>query len=204
MDVATLIRKVQRRFGDDNSMVITVQDIIDWVNAGQQQIAKETKCLSTTLSQNASTFPVTIPSDFLKLERITYAGLSVPYISVEELDKLAVDLTYNGAPDYFYISDEKFYLFPDPANSDTTTVVIYYSKMPALLTAIVPAYDLLTIPAMLHEDLVTYVLISAHERNENWKAVEILTATLTKNLPYRTEDSNVVDDTFPIVRDGDL
>ena len=58
MDVATLIRKVQRRFGDSNQIIIDIQDIVDWANAGQQQIARETKCLSTTLTQSASAFPV--------------------------------------------------------------------------------------------------------------------------------------------------
>ena len=70
MDMTTLIRKVGRSFGDTGQIVITNDDIIDWVNEAQLKICRQTHCLTATTSQQANVFPVSLPSDFLVCKRV--------------------------------------------------------------------------------------------------------------------------------------
>lgn len=198
MDLNTLLRKVQRRFGDSAQVFITEADVIDWVNEGQLVIARETKCLSTSVSNNASAFPIAKPSDLLKIERVTYNGQPVVYCDIEDLDSKYLDLTTKDIPVFYYINNNQICLYPDGNDSDTKQVVVAYARIPASIALI---SDALTIPTAFHEDLVSFVLIRAHERNENWKAVETLTAEFQRNLSHRLEDTNTPDDTYPVIRD---
>lgn len=175
--------------------------MIDWINAGQLQIARETKCLSTTSSAVANLYPFAMPTNLLKIERITYDGVALNYVDIEELDSRILDLSIVEAPLLFYVVGQTIHLYPKPAPTDNTTVVLTYSRIPVTIATIA---DSLTLPEAFHQDLVDSVLINAHERNENWKAVEILTNKLLKNLSLRVEDSNVPDDTYPIIRDDGI
>jgi len=197
LDVPTLIRKVQRRFGDSNQIFITQTDLIDWINEGQFKLAKETKCLSTSVNAAASTYPIPKPVDCLKIERIT----PLYYVDLDELDSMGVDITTQSTPLMYYNIGEQINLYPDPLGTDTTNVKLQYSQIP---TTIALTTDPLSLPVSFHEDLVTAVLIRAHERNENWKAVEVLSNELQATLSSRLEDTNVPDDTYVIVRDEDI
>ena len=198
MDFLTLKRNVQRRFGDSAEIFITEADVIDWANGGQLEIARETKCLSIALSQQASTFPINKPTGLIKIERITYNGMPVPYIDIEDLDTRYVDLSLQDQPIVYYTNVNQICLYPDPVNTDTLPVIVTYSRTPA---TIVINTDALTIPEFLHQDLVSYILIRCHERNENWQAVQILTDAFSKKMALRLEDIYEIDDTFMVIRD---
>lgn len=198
MDLATLLRKVQRRFGDSAQVFITEADVIDWVNDGQLTIARETKCLSLTVSNPASSFPIAKPTDLLKIQRVTYNGSPINFCDIEDLDSKYLDLSVKETPVFYYFNENQICLYPDALDTDSTAVKITYARIPASIAVI---GDALTIPTAFHEDLVSFVLIRAHERNENWKAVEMITAEFQRNLSNRLEDTNVPDDTYPVVRD---
>jgi hypothetical protein len=193
-----LERRVQRRFGDSNQVFITEADIIDWTNDGQLAIVRETRCLTGTSSAAASTFPVNKPTDFLKMLRITYNGMPLSYVDIEELDARYTDLSTQDVPILWYIANDQIALYPDPTNTDSTSVVMYYSKVP---TTIAVNSDPLTIPTLYQVDLISYVLMRAHERNENWMGYDRCMADYTKGLAERMDEAFEPEDTYFVKRD---
>lgn len=200
MNVTTILRLVQRRFGDSGQIFITETDVIDWINDAQFEIARETKCLSTLVSPAASALNTgyALPTALLKIERVTYDSRPIPYVDLEELDSRLLDVTVVDTPECYYILNEKIYLYPNASATDSKIVNIYYARIPA---SIVVNTDALTIPEQFHRDVVTFCLIRSHERNENFKAVETLTAEFQNNLSKRLEDTNLPDDTYLVIRD---
>lgn len=200
MNVVTVIRKARRSFGDDGSVFHSDADFIDWINDAQMQIARETNCLTGVSTAAASTFPVAYPADFIRVRRLTYNGIALSMIAIEELDSKYADLTDQDEPLFYYFVNNTICLFPDPLNSDSKSVVIQYAKTPTDVTLTV---DPLTVPIHYHEDVVTWCLAKAHERNENWKGMEAAMTKFNANMSMRVEDFNMPEDTYPVVRDDD-
>lgn len=199
MDVPTLIRRVKRSFGDDGDVMLSnPQDYLDWANEAQMRIVRETNCLTATLSQAASTFPVAYPADFLRLRRVLYGTVALQEINVEDLDAKAFDTTVKDAPIFFYFLNNTIALYPTPLASDSTSVSLQYTKTPTSLALI---SDALTVPVHYHDDIVNWCLYRAHERNENWQAADHAMDLFNKALGLRVEDTVQVEDTYTIIRD---
>jgi len=199
MDIATLVRKVQRSFGDDNQIFISEADLLDWINDAQAQIARETSCITTTVSTAASNFPYTFPSDFIRVKILRYGTKPLVPVEVEDLDMKQYDLTQRGQECYFYyVENDKINLFPLQPSGDTTTVTFRYAALPTVVTAV---GNSLTVPVQFHEDLVRYCLARAHERNENYRGMEIAMSEFQARISARKEDVDNPDDTWSVVRD---
>lgn len=199
MDVPTLIRKVQRLFGDDAQILISNTDLIDWINDAQLQIVRETNCLTATHNAAASTFPIATPASFMRAFRILYGNLTLQPTTLEDLDSKNHDLSYfTGSPAFYYIFANQIFLFPDPLSSDTTTVTIQYSKYPDTVSL---TTDPLTVPVIYHEDIVRFCLARAHERNENYRAYEINMNEFLTRIGQRIHEHDVQDDTYTVIRD---
>ena len=201
MDFVTLERKVRRLFGDENNIVIERQDIIDWTNAAQVDIARTTQCLPKDVTQAANTFPVTLP-DMISMYRVVYGSPQTPktFTTLEQID--AETLSYGaqpvGVPNQYYLRANKVYLYPFPATNDTTSVVITYNRMPMELT--VANTDPLDVPVANHEDIVRFVLAKAYEKNENYEAVSMSIEAYQAGLSQRLWEKNQSDESFPFVR----
>lgn len=198
MDVATVLRNVQRTFGDSNQVFITEQDIIDWINDAQTEIVRETGCLSATVTPVANDFPYTLPADFIRIGRVKYGTYSLDLIRLEDLEAKKFDLTSTDTPFFYYVTNSTLCLFPDPPTADTTVVTFEYLKIP---TVIVTAANPLTVPVHYHQDVVTWCVMKSHERNENYRAMELALQRFNSNLSIRIEDTNNADETYPVIRD---
>lgn len=199
MLVSDITRKVQRLFGDSSSEIIIVQaDIYDWVNEAQLLITRKTHCLTNTNNAAASTYPATLPADWIITKRVTYDTPELPLhlADIEDLDAYSIDPTYADAPQFYYFFNGKLNLYPNPGG--TKIVHHYYVKTPTNVTA--PG-DTPSLPISFHEDLVRFCLMRAHERNENSKGMENSTAIFQSTDGLRQEEATVADDDYYVVRD---
>src|SRR6266536_2381315 len=98
MDVATITRRVQRTFGDENEVVIKIDDVIDWINSGQIKIARETKCLQidvdVAIDATANGYP--LPADFISDDQATYKDLIIRRTTLQYLQEVQGDLNVIG------------------------------------------------------------------------------------------------------------
>jgi hypothetical protein len=199
MDTTTLIRKVRRSFGDDGQIFITDQDIIDWINDAQMQIARESPNLTAEITTAANTFPYTMPTDLITMMRVLYDIFPVPYTDVEDLDAKAANLRdVKGVPAMYYIVGGKLKLYPQPDTTDTTTVTLQYSRQPVDLQS---SSDKLTVPVQFHEDIVRFCLARARERNEDYKGMEVAMQEFKDRISARFSTILEPDDTYPVIRD---
>ena len=200
MDIATVIRKVQRTFGDSSNIFIIDNDIIDWINDAQSQIARETKCLTTQVTVNASSgFPWTYPANFMRALRVVYGTTPLYVTEIEDLDYKQQDLTSKSfVPCFYYHVSNSLVLFPVAQTTDATVVTIQYASNPAIIAT---NADLLTVPVHFHEDIVRFCVARAHERNENYKGMEVALNEFTARMGSRIEDIANPEDTYTVVCD---
>jgi len=201
VDCTDIVRTVSRSFGDTAKIFIVDADYLDFINAGQLKIARETECLTTTVTPAATSFPYALPTDFLKVKRVVYGQIPLPYVDIEDLDAKGQSLTDRNTPQFYFFYDEKISLFPLQQTTDSTVVTIAYATIPAEVTSIA---DPITIPQRYTEDLHNFCLARAHERNENYRAQENVEAKLENSLAKGREDQYEQDDTYPVVRDDPL
>jgi hypothetical protein len=198
MDTADLVRKVQRTFGDDDQIFILVDDIIDWANDAQMQIARETDCftLKDTFVANTDSWP--FPSDFLKVRRVTYGDVPLTKVDIEALDAIFPVAAKDSTPHFYFFSERTLTLYPAAVNTDSTVVTVYYSGQPVTL---INEATQLTVPLQYHEDVVRFCVARAHERNENYRGMEIAMAEFNSRVAQRVEDQNQPEDSYSIIRD---
>jgi hypothetical protein len=200
MNVAAVIRKAGRRFGDSNNVLIAEQDYFDFINDAQIAICRVTgDVLTTNSNPAAATYPLTVPAAFIKGERCDYGGRPLDLIDKDDLDARKIDVTdFLGEPYFYYYYNNQIHLYPDPAVGDTTTVNFTYWSTP---TEIISTGTALSVPVSHHEDVVTFVVARCHERNENWNMYGRLMDEFNQNLGLRTDESKIRDDTYTIIRD---
>lgn len=200
MDVSTVIRKAQRRFGDTSGVLLSSNDWWDFINDAQLQIVRLTGDLLFTVSgPAASTFPLNFPSDMIRGERCTYSGQALSLITKDDLDARQIDETlYRDSPNFYYYYAGQVHLYPDPPVGDTQTATFTYWSMP---TEVILNSTPLSVPVAYHEDIVTFCVARAHERNENWAQYERTMAEFNNALSSRKEEATIKDDTYQIIRD---
>jgi hypothetical protein len=171
---ADIITSVQEIFGDVREVAFTRAQCLRWLSDGQQQIAKDTECFTTTALFGVSTFGASynghaLPDDpiFMREASVEWNGVPLPRTHREDINTTRVkmgDVTSSDPTSYF-IFDQKIYLWPYPqAAVSGTPLRLWFYAMPA--TILLEAEEL-SIPAALHSDLVDYCLARARERNED-------------------------------------
>lgn len=200
MLVSDIKRKAQRLFGDSDSYIIAnQQDWWDWINECQVLIVRKTGALTGTDTAAANTYPKNLPTDFIETKRVTYNGVNLLPIMIEDLDQLQIDLTLNqDTPNFYFHWNNQLNLYPDPQSTDSLSVVHYYTRMPATIAADGSTPE---VPVQYHEDIVRFCVMRAHERNENWNAVKISSDFFDSTEGLRKEESKKRDDDFYVVRD---
>lgn len=197
MLTADVIRKTQRSIGDDNEILITKPDIVDWINEAQTYITRETQYRTATTTGNASTFVagVTI-TDSLLLKRVYYGDRALALMDVETRDRMGLAEVNSAVPYGYFMDGESIFLFPAPTASDTTTVTTHYVDSPTDLATFADSLD---IPAIYHEDMVLLCKMRANERNENYRAAEHFEKQFKEAMAQRKFEGQSQDDTFHVV-----
>jgi len=208
--VQEIVRQVQRLFGDTSEAQIYAQDILDWINAGQMEIARQTECLQGLQKINTSvddpTDGIILPDDFIKERRVTYNNILLARTTLEDLDTLRLATTpstTDGNSLYYYIWGGSMFLWPDPTNIGVDFYKLWYVRAPSLVSQ---SSDQLSIPYHMHDDIIRFCLMRAKELNEDEQGVDRISGELSIRMAQNREESFTPSDSYPVVRDyaGDM
>jgi hypothetical protein len=67
--------------------------------------------------------------------------------------------------------------------------------------AVTSTAEQLTVPAVYHEDIVRFCLARAHERNENYRGMEIAMTEFSSRISDRIDEADVQDEVYSVIRD---
>jgi hypothetical protein len=197
--VSDVLAYVKRQFGDESGVQITDDDVIRWVNAGQDEIFRRNEPVkaSATADLVNGTHTYTFPDDILKIQSILVNGVPVPRRSFQEGEEYVIsndpNRTSTGQPQIWYEWGGEFTFWPTPDSDLVGGIVLKYIKKP---TTIVDAGDTLSIPDTYYNRLVEFVLGQAYELDENWSAATVKTEQFGTNLDSQFGQDSVQPDTY--------
>ena len=204
MNLLQIISAVQRQFGDESGAQITTSDIIRWANDAQTDIVRKTEVLQihaeTDSVGNDGSYD--LPSDFIRIRRVSYDGTKIDRIELEEIDDVRGSRgrgNTSGDPVWYYVWGTRLWLYPAPDENGIGNLDIYYVKAPDEL---VNSADIPEIPSHMHEDIVRYCLGRAKELDEeDGKAQEVMGDYEARLNLTRDEANNPEINTYPSIRD---
>jgi hypothetical protein len=206
MNVSEVFRRVQAITGDRGEVLIRKADMIDWINDAIDEIIRETHHGEISQTFPASTGFISITSfeglhGSMPVKRVTYDGMALEPISLEDLDAKAYTLTNVGSPLMYYIRDATIRFYPTPAVNDAKSIVVTLSDFKAALTT--PGSDATAIPLPIawHSAVVDYVTSKAHEKNQDWDAANRSMGMFKEATGQRIHQSNAISDSYPVIRD---
>ena len=180
MDVTAALRRVKRSFGDEYAVVISDQDIYDWIYDAELDIIRHTSDNDISLQVPVGNFPLTVP-DRVNIKRLSVAGKTLTYTTVAELDLNRASLTSSGGTRYWYFQGGLLGIWPEPEISDKYTVEVIYSKTPTPMSVVAPYLRWVTNPAALQYGFVG--------SDDDWKnktsvnvAIEMTLDSLNNNM----------------------
>lgn len=204
---ADLRQNVKRLFGDESGVQLDDTDIVRWANEGQQAIVARNRILrsksssTTTAGTDTYTFP---DSDIYEVSSIEIEGQLVPHISIEdaELRIMRVDPNkeQSGRPEYWYLWDDEFTLWPVPDASYDLT--LRYVRLPNKLTG--SASESLDVPDKYYSALVDYVMAKCYEMDEAFDASGAKMQSFEAHLSiHGEEERNAQEMRHPVIREVD-
>jgi hypothetical protein len=203
MNMEEILRHVRRRAGDDNGLLITQQDIADWINSAQMRIATETKILQSVYEHNlpAGDGETDLGVLAFSVERVTCNGQKLTPTTLQKIDTDFPDRDVDasqGTPTQYYIWDNTLYLHPIP---DSDVVLRVWEN---ILPSVYSGYTAATTPETpreYHEAIVHFCLARAKEREEDYSSAQMYDQKFESALPGMSSDeSDRHDDTYPSVR----
>lgn len=200
MLTSAIVSRVQTAFGDSNQVMIFESHIIDWVNEGCLEIVRETQCLTKTDSVSAASAyrpPGKTIADMILLKRVYYGTIPLALLEVETIDRMGIRNLPEGVPQGYYMDGPTILLFPVPKTTDTTFITVHYVPEPTTVTNVATPPP---IPNYYHGDLADWCLAKAHERNENYRASELIMQRFKQNISKRRYESLSQDDSFKTVQ----
>ncbi len=173
MNVTDIITRVQRVFGDESGVQITSDDIIRWINDGQEEIVIANEGLMETTAtsdviQGQDVYDT--PADMSVLRSLRYNGYAVKRMNLTEFDLYLDGFAANPTPygqgisSIYCVWQNQIRLFPQPNESITGGLTILYIQHCAQVNT---TADPLTVPVQYHKALVDYCLEQAYELDED-------------------------------------
>jgi len=187
--VDDVIRRVQRSFGDETESQIRILDVIDWVNAAQNDICRRTEVLQATKIYDTvqGSNDYILPVDFIRASRVEYHGLKIQQTTLDQLDILAANDPYHStgqATPWWYVWGGILHLYPDPNVNETAAMKMFYTNLAPLVTT---GTDALGIPLHMQEDVVNYCMMKARELNEDYDERNTLQQAHTQRMAESAE-----------------
>ena len=207
MNVAELVLRVKRDFGDEYDVIITDADVYRWIYAGEMEIIRNTGMNVLSVTAAANTFPENVPLA-VQIIRVSRAGRTLLRTTIEEIDTLGLNPGQTGSnAQYWYLSGSVSALLGQTVNlwpmnaSDTENIMIDYVKVPVVITGPPPSPTTLTVPEVWHTDLVNFVLARAFEKRGSDSKAKNYQDMFDKNMGNRQQEADSVD--APIYKGGD-
>lgn len=177
--VSDVTTRVQRQFGDETNAQVGQADVVRWINDAQREICVQNDInqVTATAATIANQRDYTLPTGIAKLHHISYQGVSLRIISLEEADELisSHDLTQaqgypSGQPTHAWLWGTTLSLYPAPSVGGASDLKLYYT---GFVTDVVNPGDALTIPPQYHNRVVEYCIAQAFELDENYQLAQI-------------------------------
>ena len=165
--LSDVVGYVQRQFGDESGVQITVSDITRWVNQAQMEIVNKNPMIQATATDSTvkNQQKYAIPPDMIQLESVMVDGRLLEPSNFEGIRSLlGTENNVQGDPLYWYIWANQIYLWPVP--SVVKTLEVNYSKSPVNVTT--PG-DHLGVPDRYYDRVCEYVMSKAYELDEDWQ-----------------------------------
>ena len=195
----TIIRRVQRDFGDSAETQITIDDIFDWINFGQLEIVRQTECLEgskTWTFKTGDTPSFLVPDNFLREQKFVYKTNSIiPRIQFQ--DTWSGNPAQGISPSAYYIRAGQLYLVPTYTPADGDVFDFYYVVKP---TEVHNMNDTIDIGSNFTLDLIEYCMMKAKELTEDYQHANIIGGRLQNRLANSKDEANVPSDSYAVVR----
>jgi hypothetical protein len=203
-DVADMVK---RQFGDPDGRQITDADILNWINAAQQDIVSQNPILKETLETSviAGQDVYRYPAQMVQyIEAIHFKGVPLESYSFQEaqayiLQTLPEDGTMPEAPrpTIWYERDGDIYLFPTPSISETNVLRMFYVRQPEEIEVIA---DTLSVPDRYFQRVIDLVLARAYQLDENWEAAKYKQAEFITGMDMlANREGTSSTNTFPTI-----
>jgi hypothetical protein len=194
---------VTRQFGDESGVQITQNDIIRWINSGQDEILRRSKPIKSTATADliAGQSAYTFPTNILEVQALHVNGRKVEYRSFQEAEEYIIEqdpnnLNTSDAPVVWYEWGGNFMFWPTPSKNLANGIVIYYIPSVSKVTALA---DVLTIPDSYYNRLVEYVLAQAYEMDENWEGSTRKSTQFESGLQSQNVNDSLQHDVYPTI-----
>lgn len=161
MRVGDIKNRVLSTFGDIDSIQVTDDDIIRWVNDGQRELGMryELKQVKATHDIVGSEANYTLPTYVYKVYSVLVDNKALVRIPIQEYTQWEERNTEEGTPFYYTVWDRTLILGPTPDKSKTNGLTIYYVRLPLPVTSM---NDEPTVPVEYFNTLTEYVLGQAY------------------------------------------
>lgn len=172
---------MKRSFGDEYAVVISDQDIYDWIYDAELDIIRHNADNDTSLQIPVTRFPISVP-DRVNIKRLSVEGKALTYTTVSEIDLKASSVTAVDGIKYWYFQGGLLHLWPVAESTDKTIVEVTYSKTPIPMSVVAPYFKWTS-----NAPAVQYGLVAS---DDDWKNQTGVNVAL--DLALDTFSSNMV------------
>lgn len=193
MNIANVISRIQRQFGDESGVQVTEADVLRWINDAQNEAVLQHSNLlmsSATVATVANQQAYNLPAGLLDVKMIRYktnstdlSSYPMRFLTTQELDEYFATWNgtdYLGEPLYFTrgANQTQFRVFPVPDHS-LGTFTLEFSRYPVDVTT---AADTIDLPVYYHPYVIEFCLMKAYEMDEEWDAMDRKAAYVQSTL----------------------
>lgn len=198
--VSEVITHIKRQFGDESGVQVTDDDIIRWINQGQEEIFRRSEPVKseavTDMTSGVTNY--TMPSDVLKVQSLLVNNKPLERKSYQEAEEYILyndpDNSQTGTPLIWYEWAGTFILWPVPDATQTGAIKIRYIKAATKVSA---TTDILAVPDPYYNRLLEFVLSQAYELDEDWSAASTKAEQFGTNLDAQANQDSVSTNTYP-------
>lgn len=200
MNVSDILFRVKTTFGDTAGVQITDANIINWINDAQRELSNKSQNLQVRATTDliAGQMEYAKPPNCLNLRDVRISGQSLRGIVLQEADAQFPNwdnpATWAvGDPNYFWSYSEHIDIYPVPAATVTSGIVLYYTRTPVTvaLTTDVPELD-----PLYHSLIVRYCMQQAYELDENYQGANYTQSLFAAEFADVQEKENQISDQF--------
>lgn len=207
----TLATEIKDRFGDVGAVQINDTMILRWINQGVLDIISQTPYLKQTAQTNllagqsvysmSAAFPA---ARVVRYDAVTAGGKKLKFLPFAQFQEIIPDAGESDSPlpadpAYFTEYAGTITLWPEPRESVSNGLVIYFSAYPEQMTDLA---NQLPVPDRFFNSLRDYVMAQALELDENFEASQLKMAQMRNGLTeqFGREDESPTD-YYPTITD---
>lgn len=203
MKTSDIIKRVRSIASDSDSIQFTDDDIVDWINDGIRECAKDNQLLQKTASSNLviGTTSYNLPTDILKLHSIKVDGQKIRVLNLAEFEAYGGSSEDSGTPVVAYVWAAKVNFYPKPTQA--LPYVVEYTYDPALVTNdahLVTGKDVAPpLPVGYHIRLLDYCLAQVAQQDDDMPRYQLKMEEFRTGVHSLKDDEQTQEDYYPMM-----